>query len=59
MQEAGLEIKDLEISGDYNRKKESIKKYFETCITNFYQNIFLNKFSTTDNSSKQNIYIKI
>ena len=56
MQEAGLEIKDLEISGDYNRKKESIKKYFETCITNFYQNIFLTKFSTTDNSSKLILY---
>ena len=56
MQEAGLEIKDLEISGDYNRKKESIKKYFETCITNFYQNIFLTKFSTIDNSSKLILY---
>jgi hypothetical protein len=51
-QEAGLEIKDLEFSGDYNRKKESIKKHFKTCMTNFYQNIFLNKFSTIDNSSK-------
>jgi hypothetical protein len=39
VQEAGLEIKHLEISGDYNRKKESIKKHFKTCMTNFYQNI--------------------
>ena len=56
-QEAGLEIKDLEFSGDYNWKMESIKKHFKTCMTNFYQNIFLNKFSTIDNSSKQYIYI--
>ena len=56
-QEAGLEIKDLEFSGDYNWKMESIKKHFKTCMINFYQNIFLNKFSTIDNISKQYIYI--
>ena len=42
-------IKDLEFSEGYNGKKESIKKHFKT---NFYQNIFLNKFCTIDNSSK-------
>jgi hypothetical protein len=55
-QEAGLEITDLEFSGDYNRKRESIKTHFKTCMTNFYKNIFLNKFSTIDNSSKLFLY---
>jgi hypothetical protein len=38
------------------RKKESIKKHFKTCMTNFYQNIFLTKFSTIENSSKLILY---
>ena len=37
-------------------KNESIKKHLKTCITNFSQNIFLNKFSTIDYSSKLILY---